>query len=188
MKRLSLRHLNNVLSLIAVGLCVYILAYPFWPKATFRWKPTPPLAQPKPQAPKQIPEQNTLVIPNLKLQETIHEGRESWTLNKGVWHTPRSSRPDVGGNMILTGHRFTYGGPAVFYHLDKLKKGDDIVIYWQKKKFEYRVASILVVPPSATQVLGQTSDSRLTIYTCTPLVTAKNRLIIQADPKTEVAP
>lgn len=117
----------------------------------------------------------------MKLQQPIHEGDKA-ALNKGVWHTPLSSAPDKGGNVVLTGHRFTYGGPAVFYHLDKVKQGDEIVLYWHKQKYRYQVEQVLVVPPSAAEVIAPTGQPRLTIYTCTPLVTAKNRLVIQAKP------
>lgn len=103
-------------------------------------------------------------------------------LNKGIWHTPQTGNPVSGSNMVLSGHRFTYNGPAVLYHLDKVQKGDLIVIYWEGKRYQYEVANIREVPPTAGEVLSQTEEEVLTIYTCTPLLTAKNRLVIQAKP------
>jgi len=188
MSFLTLRRFNNVLSAVVIVLSLYVLLMPFLPQVSYRWQKMPPLAQAIENNPETVPQQNTLVIPKMKLQQTIHEGKNKWTLNEGVWHIPKTGSPDAGGNMVLSGHRFTYGGPAVFYHMDLLKEGDDIVIYWQQKKHRYRVEHVLVVPPSAKGLVDQTPDEMLTIYTCTPLVTAKNRLIIQAKPIPEVTP
>jgi LPXTG-site transpeptidase (sortase) family protein len=181
--KLSLRQFNNGLSLVVIVLCLYVILAPLWPQVTYRVQSSPPLVEAveKGDNKEAIPGQNTLVIPRMKLQQTIHEGGQ-WLLNKGVWHQTGTGAPDAGGNMVLSGHRFTYGGPAVFYHLDRVKTGDKIVVYWQKQKHEYQVRDVREVPPTASEVVAATEDPLLTIYTCTPLVTAKNRLVIQAIP------
>lgn len=167
--------------MIVIALCLYIILAPFWPQAVYRAEKAPPLVVSEEKGTKEvIPKDNTLVIPSMKLQQTIHEGGK-WALNKGIWHTPKTGSPESGGNMVLSGHRFTYGGPAVLYHMDKVKKGDKIIIYWQQKKYEYTVRNILVVPPTRSEIQNQTEEPLLTIYTCTPLITAKNRLVIQAE-------
>src|SRR5690606_14306871 len=103
--------------------------------------------------------------------------------NKGVWRDSAAATPDEGLNTVLLGHRFTYGGPAVFYHFEKLQVGDRIVVYWEKQKYSYEIESILEVPPTAVELVKkEVGEERLTLYTCTPLVTAKNRLVIQARP------
>ena len=180
----TLRRFNNVLSLVVIGLCLYIILAPFWPKVAYRFKTEPPLvaqAEGKQKGPEQIPKENTIVIPSMKLQQEIYEGNQ-WTLNKGIWHVPGTGDPVSGGNMVMAGHRFTYGGPAVLYHMDKVNRGDKIIVYWEQKKHEYEVKDILVVPPTQVEVQNQTEDPLLTLYTCTPLVTAANRLVIQAEP------
>lgn len=181
--RITLRQTNNVLSIVVIGLCLYVILAPFWPQVQYQTQQAPPLVEAieKGEQPEQIPEKNTLVIPSMKLQQEIHEGGE-WMLNKGVWHQTNTGSPSSGGNTVLSGHRFTYGGPAVFYHMDKVKTGDKIVMYWEKQKYEYQVTEIKEVPPTAVEILEPTESSRLTIYTCTPLVTAKNRLVIIAEP------
>lgn len=181
--RITLRQLNNVLSLIVIGLCLYVILAPLWPKVAYQIQDVPDLvaSAKKGEEPEKIPTENTLVIPGMNLQQTLYEGGEE-ALNKGVWHMPGSGSPETGGNMVLSGHRFTYGGPAVLYHMDKVKEGDKIIVYWQQKKYEYEVKNILVVPPTQVEIQDQTKDPLLTIYTCTPLVTAANRLVIQAEP------
>lgn len=179
----SLRRFNNALSVVVIGLCLYVVLAPLWPQAQFAFQDKPSLvaAEEKGEtAP--VPEKNTLVIPRLKLQQEIHENAVAeWGLGQGVWRDPHTSNPNLGGNTVLSGHRFTYGGPAVFYHLDKVKSGDKIVVYWDKARHEYTVTEIREVPPTATEILKQSEDKKLTIYTCTPLITAKNRLVIVAE-------
>lgn len=118
------------------------------------------------------------------LQTRIYEGPVSQTykiLDKGIWRWPLGSTPDKGGNTILIGHRFTYTNPrGIFYNLDKLKVGQEIGVIWNNKKYLYKVTDTKVVPPSATNILNQTSDSRLTLYTCTPTWNPKDRLVVTA--------
>ena len=129
-----------------------------------------------------IPKDNRLVIPKLALDQHIYEGDSPYLVNQGVWANPKTSTPPEGGNMVLIGHRFTYNGPATFYSLDKVAVGDNIVIYWQGKEYDYPVSSTRVVPSTDTSVEDFTSQAQLTIYTCTPLWSAKNRLVVIAKP------
>jgi sortase A len=189
-----LRRFNNFLSVIAVVLSLYIIIFPVWPQFSYWWrshfghKPAlvvanTPTDNSNNKPPEIIPKDNTLVIPRLAMQEIIYDGPTAATLSKGVWRRPQTSTPDKGSNTVLVGHRFTYTDPeAVFYHRDMVQAGDDIIVYWQQKKYVYKVDKILVVPPTATDIEKPTSESLLTVYTCTPLWTAKNRLIIQAKP------
>jgi sortase A len=122
-----------------------------------------------------------LIIPALNMREDIHEG-DIRALRLGVWRLPHTSTPDAGGNTVLVGHRFTYRGEAVFYHLDKVHEGDPLTLHWHGKIYTYKVAAIKTVPPTEVSIEANTDQPLLTIYTCTPLWTAKNRLVIQARP------
>lgn len=189
-KIITLRRFNNALSVVVVALSLYIALAPFIPAGLFWWrahygtKPALVVANTPTNNTKSsevFPEDNTLVIPALGLQETIYDGNDATTLNKGAWHRPRSSSPDEGGNTVIAGHRFVYAQTAaVFYSLDKVKIGDHIVVYWQKKKYIYAVATIKIVPPTAIEVEADTTEPMITLYTCTPLWTAKSRLVVQA--------
>ena len=183
MPQRNLRRINNGLSLIVLGLSVYLLSAPLWPKVAFQFQEPPPLVVSEQGGePAPPPAENTLVIPKINLQQTIHDGPDKRTLNRGLWHKP-SATPGQANNMVLTGHRFTYGGPAVLYHLDKVAVGDEIIVYWQQQKHRYQVEQIHTVPPTNREVARvDTGEERLTIYTCTPLVTVRNRLVIQAIP------
>lgn len=124
---------------------------------------------------------NKIIVPQIFVDQPILEGPNIYTANKGIWHLPTSSTPDKGGNTVLIGHRFLYSSnPAVFYNLDKVSPGDTIGVIWNKQKYQYKVSEVKVVTPQQTEIEEPTQDSRLTLYTCTPLWTSKNRLVVIA--------
>lgn len=181
-----LRKFNNALSGLIIALSLYILATPWLPEVGFWWRnktgSQPELVQAeKANTDVKYPQDNTLVVPSLNMQELIHEGDTEAVLMKGVWRRPRTGTPDKPGNMVIAGHRFTYSNPAVFYHLDKIKIGDKIIVYWQSEKYVYQVIRIYEVSPSAVEVEQATDEPKLTLYTCTPLWTSKNRLVVEAE-------
>jgi LPXTG-site transpeptidase (sortase) family protein len=189
--RPKLRTVNNWLTVVVVALAIYVIGMPFIPALNWWARHEAPLishpasvATPGAGSPA-IPKDNTLVIPNLGLQEIIHEGSGVHTLHFGVWHLPDTSSPDKGGNMVMAGHRYTYSGSGVFYHLDLVKTGDPIVLYWQHKRYNYTVIKTEVVPPTEVSVQAPSKDAHLTIYTCTPMWTFKNRLVILAQPEAQ---
>lgn len=187
----SLRIFNNALTLVILGIATYIIAVPFLPQVTWWLRNDAPVrlvparSVSLDQASSSSPEdtshmkEDSLIIPSLAMRERIHEGtvRE---LRSGIWRLPHTSTPDTGSNTVLVGHRFTYAGQAVFYHLDKMKVGDRIGVRWQGKLYEYKVFNIRVVSPDEVSIEENTKDSRLTLYTCTPLWSATHRLVVQA--------
>ncbi len=132
----------------------------------------------------EIPEVNTLEIPTVGIKVPISEGSNDSALDRGAWHRPGTGTPVVGGNMVVTGHRFKYLPPSnlTFYHLDKVVVGDGVVVYWDGKRYDYLVKKIFVVTPDRIEVEASTAEHQLTLYTCTPLWTAKERLVIIAEP------
>jgi sortase A len=184
-KKITNRRLNTLLSLVLLLQALYILVWPFLPGITWWVRHDVPIVSGL-TAPKVdvalVPEENTLIIPSLGLKEKIHEGPDISAVNRGVWRRPQSSTPIQGSNTVLVGHRFTYDGVSVFYNLDKVKVGDEIVVYWQQEPHRYKVDQIVVVPPEAVEAEAPTVDSVLTLYTCTPLLTAKDRLVVRARP------
>ena len=129
---------------------------------------------------KDIPSDNTLVIPDIGVDTKILEGATESTLDKGIWRRPLTSTPDKGGNTVLTGHRFMYtSGPNTFYSLDKVKKGDKFIVFWNKKEYDYEVFDTEVVEPTDISIEDNTKDPIITLYTCTPLFTSSQRLVVK---------
>jgi LPXTG-site transpeptidase (sortase) family protein len=180
----GLKRINDYLTVVLVIIILYILLAPLLPQVSFWVKSKATNTEDTVSAvegkKENIPSENMLVIPSMYLKEEIHEGAYADTLSKGVWRRPHTSTPEQGGNTVLAGHRFTYHGQAVFYHLDKVSLGDSIVIFWNGAKYEYKVNNIQEVSPNAVEIEKDTDTPLLTIYTCTPLWTVERRLVIQA--------
>jgi sortase A len=187
----GLRRFNNFLTILVIGLGLYMILMPLWPQLAFWIKEKTGQTEnnivysespdPDDKKSKPIPKENKLVIPQMGLDATVNEGRYASTLQKGLWHRPLTSTPDKGGNTVIVGHRFTYRGPAIFYHLDKLKAGDEFALLWNGKRYNYKVRETRVVEPTAVEIENNTDNPILTLYTCTPMWTAKQRLVVISD-------
>jgi len=197
---MKLSRVNNGLLVLIVLINGYIILAPFLPVATFWWENrggtkqrqlTAAIhapAEPKPaaKAAKPVtPQPNHVIIPAMLLDQPILDGpvRDTYSiLAKGIWRWPNGSTPDKGGNTILIGHRFTYTQPkGVLYYLNKVQIGNEIGVVWNNKSFTYKVTSINEVPPNDTAIEDNTTDARLTIFTCTPLWLPKDRLVVVAE-------
>lgn len=188
--RLQLRTVNHVLTVLIILICGYVFLLPFLPKINW-WigeligkhksdyslhTPTATSSKPKPK-----PTDNRLIIPEIGVDTAIFTDGET-SLNKGVWLRPKSNLPDQGGNTVIAGHRFTYNNPnGVFYNLDKLKKDDVIAVFWNQTEYNYKVRETKVVPATQISVESPTNNDQLTLYTCTPVWSATDRLVIIAD-------
>ncbi len=190
-----LRSLNNLLTVVVCLLALYIILAPFLPQIWW-WgqhitkKPDVNVVQVTNQKPntkssksaKPMPTGYWLDIPRLEMHEQIYAGLSISELNKGVWHIPGTSTPDKGSNTVVAGHRFTYTSPrGVFYYLDKIQINDRVTVDWSGTEYTYRVSDIKEVRPNDLSVQAPSKNSLFTMYTCTPLLTAKNRLIVQSE-------
>ena len=124
-------------------------------------------------------------IPKLDLEKAIVEGVGVADLKKAPGHYPTTPMPGQPGNAAIAGHRTTYGAP--FYRFDELQPGDQIFVTTRQGRFEYTVTSTQVVSPSQVEVLAPTEDNRLTLTTCHPRFSARQRLIVVAALKGEAA-
>lgn len=117
-------------------------------------------------------------IPKIGVDAVVVEGVEVADLKKGPGHYPDTALPGQLGNMVISGHRTTYGAP--FYRLDELEAGDEITIFDAEGPYVYRVTESKVVLPTEIGVIAPSSDARLTLTTCHPRFSAAKRLIIVA--------
>jgi LPXTG-site transpeptidase (sortase) family protein len=108
-------------------------------------------------------------------------------LSKGSWLVPNTSTPDQGGNTVLTGHRWKYLPPSsqTFYLLDKIEAGDIVSVIWEGQEYYYRVRETKVVDKTAVDIQYSTGEPILTLYTCHPIYSTANRLVVVADLITE---
>jgi sortase A len=121
----------------------------------------------------------TIEIPRLGLDQVIVEGVGRAQLALGPGHYPGSAPLGSRGNSAVAGHRTTYGAP--FAHLDRLRRGDDIIVTTAFGRYVYRVRTLETVAPSDVAVLAPTSRAEMTLTTCTPPMSAAQRLIVIAN-------
>lgn len=177
------RKINTLLLISIVLLNAYVIVTPFLPQVTYQVAQvfSEPVQAETPEQRAEISrDTDHVVIPKIGLDQKIWFGDNEKLVNKGVWHIPHSSTPDKGSNTVLVGHRFSYKDPAVFYHLDKVSVGDPIVVAYSGKLYTYRVNETKIVKPTDVYVEEATDDDVLTLYTCHPLWSTKERLVLTA--------
>ena len=149
-----------------------------------------------------VPTDNRLVIPKLGRSVPIiemsseHIEGENWSelekqiqsgLQNGVVHYPGTASPGQVGNVFITGHSSYYPWDPgqfkdVFAVLGQLEVGDEYYVYYDQKKYAYKVTEKFEVTPDNVNVLQQPHDKKVsTLMTCTPVGTTLRRLIIRAE-------
>jgi len=106
------------------------------------------------------------------------------TLNKleyGPGYILGTSLPGTGGNFAIAGHRTTYGAP--FGNLDETEVGDSILFQTNTNQYEYVITEVKIVSPEDTYVLGNFGDDRITLSTCHPKFSARQRLVVVGELK-----
>lgn len=117
-------------------------------------------------------------IPKIKLEKAVVQGTGVADLKKGPGHYTQTPLPGEKGNVGIAGHRTTYGAP--FADIGELNTGDDIFITTRQGTFNYKVTVKNIVSPETVSVLDPSKDDRLTLTTCHPKLSAKQRLIVTA--------
>jgi len=121
-------------------------------------------------------------MPTIGVSKYVVAGVQTADLKKGPGHYPGTPFPGELGNASIAGHRTTYGEP--FRHLDDLNLGDPIIITdLMGRKFTYLVTNQQVVEATDSWVVATTDRTKaiLTLTTCHPEFSAKQRLIISAE-------
>ena len=125
-------------------------------------------------------------LPTLGRSYVVVEGTDLGTLRKGPGHFPKTPLPGEGGTVGVAGHRTTYGAP--FRTVDKLERGDEVVMDMPYGRFTYRVDKVQVVSPDATWVTRKRRRESLVLTACHPLYSAAKRIVafstlVRSEPK-----
>ncbi len=117
-------------------------------------------------------------MPRIGLSTVVVAGTDTDTLRKGPGHYPGTPLPGVRGTVGVAGHRTTYGAP--FRRIDRMRKGDRVVLDMPYGRFEYTVERTRIVPPTAIWVTNRVSYDRLILSACHPLYSAAERIVVFA--------
>lgn len=134
-----------------------------------------------------------LVIPKLELNVKVFADVDANSpqeylpiLTKGVAHAKGSVLPNEMGNVFIFGHssdtplninRYN----AVFYLISKLEKNDEIIVYYNYLKYNYRVTDKKIISPDkVAETIQNLQGETLTLQTCYPPGTTLYRLLVLA--------
>lgn len=140
----------------------------------------------------------SLVIPKIEAKAKIIANVDSsnkaayfQALKLGVAHAAGSSFPGRGETIWLFAH--STDAPwnitrlnAVFYLLKDLEVEDQVIVFFNGQRFNYRVVEKKIVAPTETDFLVNEGKEKLVLQTCWPPGTTLKRLIVLAKPAVKI--
>jgi len=150
------------------------------------WLPTPvPLPDPSTRVP--LVEVGRIQIPRIGVDDVVREGVEQMVIDAGPAHWPGTAAFGGWGNVVLAGHRSSSTSP--FLRNGELTPGDLIVLSDLTGSYSYRVTALEVVDATALWIVDQHPGRTLTVFTCHPIGSSAQRLVVRAElttrPRTE---
>lgn len=148
----------------------------------------------KPEKPQEFSfseKENSIEIPKIEVSAPIvfSEKEEDFekALKEGVLHYPQSVLPGERGEVIILGHSAPAGWPKinydwVFNRLNELTQGDEILVYFNHRKYSYRVFEKVFLEPNQElpEIDSTNSQSILTLLTCWPPGKDFKRIAVKA--------
>ena len=147
--------------------------------------------------------ENKLIIPKLNVDVPLHFGigldDVMSAMNYGVVHyriNGASAYPGEVGNFVVMGHSAgdIYSANQykfIFSGLERLEEGDIIYVHYNSVRYTYRMTKNEVVwPTEVSKLVVETDKPIMTLVTCWPLGTSRQRLLVTAEqisPVTEEA-
>lgn len=141
--------------------------------------PDLPVPEPLPEdpyAPTPDVQVGTIAIPELGIDETLHEGMTLTAINRGPSVWPGTAVPGEVGNTVVAGHRTTYGAP--FRNLDQLEAGDEVIFTNDGGEHTYAVEALEIVDPTAVDIASQSNEYTATLFACHPPGSARQRIVV----------
>lgn len=147
--------------------------------------------------------ENKLIIPKLNVDVPINFGVSTSdvmeAMNHGVAHyriNGASAYPGEVGNFVVMGHSAgdIYSSNQykfIFSGLERLEVGDIIYVHYNSVRYTYKmVGNEIIWPTEVSKLVIDTDKPMMTLVTCWPLGTSRQRLLISAEqisPSTETA-
>ena len=125
-----------------------------------------------------------LRIPKLDVKILVVQGTTPAALRAGAGHYVTTPLPGEVGNVGIAGHRTTFLRP--FNRLDEMKPGDVVTLETPFAIYTYKAvqpfgghANPWVVTPNDFSVVSQGTGHLLTLTTCNPKGSARQRLVMR---------
>jgi len=142
----------------------------------------------------------SILIPKLGIDERVFSNVDPNNpqdylpvLQQGIAHAKGSVFPGESGTTYLFAHSADNWWDiehynAIFYTLNNLSLGDEIVVFFENRRYEYVVSEqVISDPQDVTYLTAQHGgEQRLVLQTCWPPGTTFKRLYIVAKPKASV--
>ena len=155
-------------------------------------RPTPPPAPPAVDSvlhsPQDVPDPSVrlpiavigrIQIPKIGLDVELRDQITQESIDLGPSHWPGTAGPGAEGNAVIAGHRNSHSAP--FHDLGNLRPGDLVVLVDAfGRRFAYSVTEMFVVTPDAMWITEQTAGRTLTLFTCHPIGSDAQRLVVRA--------
>lgn len=131
---------------------------------------------------RKVEENHTLLsVDSVNIHGRVYDGEDGETMWRGLWHFPLSVGPGDKGNFVVIAHRFAKIPPETdtFFNLDQVRVGDKI--YIEQKggiKYTYTVIEAKTIEKDDRTILSPAGDHRITLITCHPLWTSKQRFAV----------
>lgn len=121
-----------------------------------------------------------IAMPDLGVSLSIIPGvmvHNQWPVTpKGVIYLSSTPSPGTAGNSVLYGHNW----PNLLGNLKRSRLGQRVIIYYANGSSKtFLISQVSVVGADDVAILKPTSDTRLTIYTCTGFLDSQ-RLVVTA--------
>jgi len=135
-----------------------------------------------------------IVIPkiniNIKVVPNVNAEKQSIfmpALLNGVAHAQGTALPGGNGTILIFAHSALYEWDiakfnAVFYQIKDLVIGDEINIFYNQRRYYYKVYETKIVKPTEVSFLLEDKGEQLVLQTCWPLGSVKERLLVFAKP------
>ncbi len=119
-----------------------------------------------------------LRIDRIDLNYVVVQGTDTESLKKGPAHYTETPLPGARGNWTvgIAGHRTTYSAP--FRPLDKLRRGDRMVVTMPYARFTYRVEGTKIVDAGYLGTFRPRNYDRLALTACHPLYSDAQRIVV----------
>ena len=142
-----------------------------------------PLVQsmPAPEIPKSSPAHaQRIQIPALWDSPAPVVQGDGWEqLKKGVGQHIGTANPGEVGNVVLPAHNDIFG--ELFRYLDKLKPGDEIILFTGTREFVYKVTGTRIVKPTEVSVMDPTPRATITLISCYPFLIDTERIVVSGE-------